>query len=464
MKKATLAFALLLALQAPAQTPAQVVQQIKALVSQLEQMLTPQPQAANVATADQLTAALAQGGSIKAAAGTYVGNFVISKPTTLVGAGQGVTIIKPLDPLMPPLSGTADDVTVQDLTVKNGAPDRDTLIFGTIGATSAAALPHRVKLQRITVSADAGGHRGVLLNGTDMTLDSSTVVGFYEKGRDSQAICIINGPGPYAITNNVLEASGENILIGGADPGIVGVNPSDVTVSGNTIRKPASYHTLGTVKDLLELKTGVRVAITNNTFDGNWADGQSGNAIVLTVRNQDGKCTWCQVDDVTFRGNVVTNAVDGFGVNIQTSDNINPSQTTNKITIDHNLFAQSPKGVQVLGALPIGLIITNNTFPSIAGQFLSFSNSTGILTPLTFSRNVTKSGDYGVTGVGTGAGTPSLTPNVQLVEWNGNVIEKSAARSIPYPTGTGNVLVAPGGLAALLNPMTYKLLSGTAGY
>ncbi len=37
---------------------------------------------------------------------------------------------------------------------------------------------------------------------------------------DSQAIASFNAPGPVRIINNFLEATGENIMFGGADPKI----------------------------------------------------------------------------------------------------------------------------------------------------------------------------------------------------------------------------------------------------
>jgi hypothetical protein len=106
------------AAQAPAQTPQQVIRQMGDLLRQLEGMIAPPPpQAPVVDTADKLAAALKAGGPILLAPGTYTGNFVVTRPTTLTGAGQASTIIVPRDPLQPPLAGYAgaDDVLVQDL-------------------------------------------------------------------------------------------------------------------------------------------------------------------------------------------------------------------------------------------------------------------------------------------------------------------------------------------------------------
>jgi hypothetical protein len=102
-----------------------------------------------------------------------------------------------------------------------------------------------------------------------------------------------NGPGPYLIANNYLEASGENIMFGGADPYIANLVPSDITIRQNYISKPLSWRGQAwIVKNLLELKNAQRVTIDGNLIENNWAAAQPGVAIVLTPRNQDGNSPW----------------------------------------------------------------------------------------------------------------------------------------------------------------------------
>jgi hypothetical protein len=60
-------------------------------------------------------------------------------------------------------------------------------------------------------------------------------------GFDSQAICGVNGPGPFKIVNNYLEGSGENVMFGGADPAIRDLVPSDIEFRGNYCFKPLSW-------------------------------------------------------------------------------------------------------------------------------------------------------------------------------------------------------------------------------
>ena len=464
--KAIAAALLLLLAQTPqAPTPAQRIDQLQTLLEELRAALTspaPAPGGVTVTDAAGLVAALRNGGSITVAPGSYAGNFTIAKPTTIAGAGATLLAA---DGFTPTLKVAANDVVVRGLAVQLGNPDRDAIVVGAADATSADTQPHRVRFEDVKVlpSAKGGGHRGFALHGSDITLQRVTVLGFYEKGRDSQAVWICNGPGPYAVLDSVLEASGENILIGGATPGIVGMNPADITIRGNTIRKPDAFRTLGTVKNSVEAKIGIRVVVEGNTIDGNWSDGQAGSAIVITARGQ-GDCPGCTVDDVTIRGNTVRRAPDGYAVNVLGHDDAGPSGQLRTLTIDRNLFAESANGIQILNGVADALVVTNNTMPRIAGKFLQFSSSPKILTPITFSRNVLRTGDYGIMGDGsTGPGLASLLANARVVEFAGNVIEMSDQRTIPLPTNPGQVLKA-GALAALLDPSTLKLLAGGAGY
>jgi len=41
--------------------------------------------------------------------------------------------------------------------------------------------------------------------------------------------------------HNYLEASGENIMFGGADPAVGGLIPANIKIEGNHLRKPASW-------------------------------------------------------------------------------------------------------------------------------------------------------------------------------------------------------------------------------
>jgi hypothetical protein len=450
------------AAQAP-QTPAQLAEQIAALAKQLAQMAAPVSSTSLVTTAAELTAAMKACKAVTLAPGTYAVNLVMTCGTI---EGPGMAVLTPVDPLDATLTLPAGSgMSVKGVTVLGGP--RETIVVGSNDVKTVDALPRRVRLEGLTVRpADppVGGHRGIALHGIDVTVTGSRITGYWEAGRDSQGIWINNGPGPYTVTDNTVEASGENILTGGGDPGIVGMIPADIVIRGNTFRKPVEYKALGaTVKNLVELKNARRVTIDGNTLDGWWPPTQAA-PVQFTPRNQDGACTWCVVESVMFVGNTVKNAAGGFAVNILGTDDERPSGQTKDITIRGNLFQDATGGVQVLGGVAGAFVIDHNTLPAITSKVFSFDRIAGqpnMLTALTFTNNVLRSGTYGVTGDGsTSIGLASLTAFVTLTEWSGNVIEATAA--VKWPAG--QTTLAKGALASLLDPKTLKLLSGTAGY
>jgi hypothetical protein len=167
---------------------------------------------------------------------------------------------------------------------------------------------------------------------------------FKERTADAQAISGWNGPGPFRIAGNYLEASGENVMFGGADPAINGLVPSDIEVVRNHMAKPlrwkkddASFEgTEWAVKNLFELKNARRVLVDGNLFEFNWPQAQNGFAILFTVRNQDGAAPWAVVEDVTFTNNLVRHVAGGM--NVLGRDDNHPSQQTRRIAIRNNLF------------------------------------------------------------------------------------------------------------------------------
>ena len=144
--------------------------------------------------------------------------------------------------------------------------------------------------------------------------------------------------------NNYLEAAGENVMFGGADPKIPNLVPSDIEIRRNHFAKPLSWKvghpdyagTPWNVKNLFELKNARRVLVEGNLFERNWLHAQTGTAILFTPRNQSGTAPWSVVEDVTFRHNIVRHS--GSGMVISGRDTNFPSQPGERILIQNNLF------------------------------------------------------------------------------------------------------------------------------
>src|SRR5262249_3577235 len=177
-----------------------------------------------------------------------------------------------------------------------------------------------------------GQKRAIALNSGSATITGSYISDIKAVGQDAQAIAGWNGPGPYTIANNYLEAAGENVIFGGAEPAGPDLVPGELPVWNNVMAKPTAWRAeRWQVKNLFELKNARRVTIARNIFENNWQAAQSGFAILFTVRNQDGACPWCTIEQIRFEHNIVRHVA--AAVSILGADDTHPSQTARAIVI-----------------------------------------------------------------------------------------------------------------------------------
>src|SRR5215510_460326 len=152
----------------------------------------------------------------------------------------------------------------------------DLVRFGESTQT-ATDVPHDFVIDRSWIHgfSTQDVQRGVSLNGSEITISNSYINEIHGQGYDTQAICGWNGPGPFYIINNYLEASGENILFGGADPSISILIPSHIEIRRNYLFKPLrwkmsdpSYAGIHwSVKNLLEIKMGRNIVVDGNVME-----------------------------------------------------------------------------------------------------------------------------------------------------------------------------------------------------
>ena len=104
-------------------------------------------------------------------------------------------------------------------------------------------VPHDIELDRLYIHGhpDLGQKRGVALNAASVTIRHCYISDIKAIGMDTQAIGGWNGPGPYVIENNYLEASGENVMFGGADPWIPNLVTTGVVFRFNHVARPVAW-------------------------------------------------------------------------------------------------------------------------------------------------------------------------------------------------------------------------------
>lgn len=286
--------------------------------------------------------------------------------------------------------------------------------------TSLDRVPTDIVFDRCYIHGTATGdsRRGIALNGARLAVIDSYLADFHERGADSQAMAGWNGPGPVKIVNNYLEAAGENVMFGGADPTIPGLVPGDIEIRGNHLVKPLAWKADGprpgtipwTVKNLFELKNARRVLVDGNVFEQNWVHAQDGFAILFTVRNQDGAAPWSVVEDVTFTNNMVRHTASAM--NILGHDSIHPSEQTKRILIANNVFDDigTPRWggggrlFQLLRSTAHVVIEHNTAFQT--GSIIMAEGAPHA--SFTFKHNLAPHNTYGIIGTGTGTGNPTL--------------------------------------------------------
>ena len=309
---------------------------------------------------------------------------------------------------------------------------------GSDAQNTLAMVPHHLVVDRIYVHGDASGQkRGIGLNSAFTTIRDSYIANIWYVGQDSQAICGWNGPGPFTVTNNYLEAASENFLLGGSDPAIIDLIPSDVLFTRNYVTKPLAWKSRSdiNVKNLFELKNGQRVTIDGNIFENNWLAAQAGYSIVFTGRSQDGRAPWSVVKDLTFTNNIVRHVASG--INILGKDYRFPSGISTHFVFRNNLFYDMSRanfggdGRFMLINGGVDVTVDHNTILQDGNSVLYAD--TNAVQQFTMTNNIAADNLYGIMGGGSSPGNGTIAaffPNSTFLRgiWAG----------APYYYPTGN--------------------------
>ena len=324
----------------------------------------------------------------------------------------------------------------------NKTPEGTAIQIGSSEATRLEDLARDVVLDRLIVRGDPdrGLKRGISMHGISLTLTRSYVADIKRSGVDTQAVWANNGPGPYVIRDNYLEASGENVMFGGDSPRIKALVPENITVEGNTIAKPLEWQKQNwNVKNLLELKSARHVEIRNNVFSGNWVAAQAGYAILFSPRDQYGDAPWTVVEDVRFEDNLITNV--SSAINIAGDDSEHESQRTNHIVIRNNVVSADQTRFRgdgrfmMIGRAPQAVVIEHNTTVTNGTSWIyTYEGGSAATTDgLVVRDNIGLHNMWGFMGAGAGVGRKTLAKYYPGGVFEGNVL--AGGSSSDYPPG-----------------------------
>jgi hypothetical protein len=424
---------------------------------------------------------------------TYVGNFVLP-----LRSGDAFITIRSADREGGPAPGSRIRPEHAGLLAKLKSPNRQPVIatqpgahhwrlqlleilptdggFGDIVALGdggaaqrdRAHVPHTLEIDRCFIHGEpvAGQKRGIALNSGDTVITGSYISDIKAVGQDSQAIGGWNGPGPYRIENNYLEAAGENFLLGGADPAIPDLVPTGVIFRSNHLSKPVEWQRQRwQVKNLFELKNARQVLVEHNLMEHAWKQAQAGYAILLTPRNQDGSAPWATVEDVTIRHNVVRHAAGGIQITGEEPDRRNGS--SRRISIQDNLFYGidgakwgGPGIFLLIGEGPSDISVERNTISQSGNIVSAFGGSRGAPKPIprfVFRDNLVRHNAYGVHGADRAVGDDTLKAFFPGAIFEGNVIAGGDSRRYPG----GNRFVSDDEFNARVSAAVSEAESGT---
>lgn len=339
--------------------------------------------------------------------------------------------------------------------------------LGEYAQVDSTAIPANIVLDRMWIhGADSSNLiRAVALNSRSTTLQHGVITNVHAKGNgDTQAIGMGAGPGPYRVYDMVLSAAGENILIGGNDPRISGLTPSDIEVDRSYFYTPASWKGVWPRKNLFELKNARRVLLSNSVLSGSWADAQVGYALIFKATNQAGQCLWCTTRDVVVRDVHIIGAGAGITVAGREGSNQNPLDSLARRMAFQNVVMDSLRTPPFTGEgkqLQILENVKEVVFDRVvsSGQNLLSAIAFRTVDSLVLNDLVLPYGQYGLKADGQNPGGPSYAKMTNTV-W-GRVTFLRSTPVAGYPAGT--VFVASELLAPVADSIRVRVAKQTAG-
>jgi Right handed beta helix region len=302
-----------------------------------------------------------------------------------------------------------------------------------------------------------GTQRGMALNGSYLAVVDSTITDIHMVATDTQGIAAWTGTGPLKIVNNFIEGGSSSIGFGGAGSE---VTPRDIEIRGNHLFKPLSWklgdpNFIGVTfncKVSLESKNSSRVLIEGNILENTWGgpQGGDGDAIWFGPKNQNNVCPRCEVNDVTFRYNIIRHAGAGIYMFDAPSDAGGIAQPASRYSIHDNLLQDirmqyagpgTGKGLlfRFLGIPrflpPRDVSIQHNTGVTDGGILQLLSTPEAPLINFVFQDNLISNGDTAISGCRHSFGTDVLESCAHGYVFVNNVIVDSAG---DFPKSNGS--------------------------
>ncbi|MDQ3349837.1 MAG: hypothetical protein M3545_17970 [Acidobacteriota bacterium] len=324
---------------------------------------------------------------------------------------------------------------------------RDIVSVGDGTETDAALLPSHFEFDRVIIRGDAtyGAKRGILGNGHDITVKNSDIRNIFRNGQDTTTFGCFNCGRGYLLQNNWLEAGSEVVIFGGAVSAARTV-ARDIVIQDNVLTRPLGWKALaGTtynVKNLLELKEGINVAVRRNFMEFNWPPSQPGYAIVITAKDSK------KIQNVLFEDNVVKSTAGGINMLGWDYRTVLLAPTSD-VTVRNNLFVISKRDYGgngfflQIGSAPRNIKFDHNTIIhdgttlvlAYTGTYLTadgVKHTDGTIDGFVWTNNLSVNGTYGFNSYG-GMNGVNLLNAFPGITMHDNVIAGYTGSRYPVP-------------------------------
>jgi hypothetical protein len=288
------------------------------------------------------------------------------------------------------------------------SPNRVAVLCGRNDSTqtTVASVPRDIEIVGLRVPTHRGA-RAIEINCIGRFSDLFVADTYDTAGGDSQAVAVLNTPGPVLIEGRAarasLSAGSEVVLVAGDTMKIAGPVVQRVTLRNLLLHRPLSWKTDGVrrnVKALLQFKGGEESLVQDVIMDGAWEDprGQVGHAVSITPRNS----MWTR--NIVFDTITIRNAGSGFQVTGRNdvAGSVTPHRTTgilvrnSCVTTDH--VALGGHGVLAILTLGVGTIDFENVVAKVSGTRLIYGGDGERIERIRMVDSLATVGRYGIMG------------------------------------------------------------------
>lgn len=309
------------------------------------------------------------------------------------------------------------------------------------GGAVLADYPGQLFIERSWLRGNPGTaiRRGICANGPFLKVLDSRITDVHQNGSEAAGIGGWSASQRHHVERCTIEAAGQAILYGGADPDQPGTNvldPADIYTHEVYALKPLSWLITDPsyagfhydVKTGFEAKNVRRWLISNSKTQNMWADAQTGHAMLFqNLLNGASNGAANRTDDIVVRNHWFDNCAHGITLSAGVVPTI--SNVMSRVVLDNILMTRNA-GITLQAFNGIQELIFDR-ITADGTRWLDLEGADGLNWAIT--NNIARGGTYGITRTGGPSGRAAL-----LASCSGGGLNFAGNVMYDYDQGGGN--------------------------